>query len=107
MNSYIDVFNQYIAENRSTIRCSKVESLLDMLYCCYHQQKSVDAPAVKAYFSQLDQVLDSLPIQLADQVVDLACDLCGEHQKQAFREGILVGFCLYTELHQLDTAYRK
>lgn len=103
MKNYIAMLNDFVKQNKPPIKCSDVDSLLDMLYCCYHQQKSVDTPTIKTYFSQLDQVLGRLPIQLSDQVVDLACDLCSVYQKQAFREGVLAGFRLYEELHGQNT----
>ena len=98
MEEYISVLNKYIAEHKPRGACPGVETLLDMLFCCYSQHKALDTATVKRHFSQLDTILQNLTLQQADEVVDLACTLCDEHQKNAFREGVTVGFRLYHEL---------
>lgn len=100
MESYISILNNYITENKPCAACPNVETLLDMLFCCYSQHKSLDTATVKMCFSQLDSILQKLTLQQADEVVDLACNLCDEHQKNAFREGVTVGFRLYQELYK-------
>lgn len=98
MEEYISVLNNYIAENKPRAACPNVESLLDMLFCCYSQHKNLDTATVKMCFSQLDDILQNLTLQQTDEIVDLTCALCDEHQKNAFREGVTVGFRLYQEL---------
>ena len=100
MERYITAFNNYINENKTKITCPNVESLLDMLFCCYSQRNCLNTATVRQHFGQLDDILDILPLQQADQVIDLTCDLCVEYQKDAFREGTLVGFRLYQELQE-------
>ena len=100
MENYITAFNNYIAENNMAVKCPNVNSLLDMLFCCYNQRNCLNTATVRQHFQQLDDILDVLPLQQQDQVVDLTCDLCVEYQKDAFREGILVGFRLYQELQE-------
>ena len=100
MEAYIAAINNYISENKPTVNCPNVDSLLDMLFCCYSQRSCVNSATVRQSFRQLDEILDTLPLPQQDQVVDLTCDLCVEYQKNAFREGVLVGFRLYQELQK-------
>lgn len=100
MEAYIAAINNYISENKPTVNCPNVESLLDMLFCCYNQRNCLNTDTIRQCFRQLDAILDKLPLQQQDQVVDLTCDLCSEYQKDAFREGISVGFRLYQDLQE-------
>lgn len=98
MERYIIALNNYIAENNTAPRCPNVHSLLDMLICCYSQRNCVNTDTVRQNFRSLDAILDRLPLAQRDQVIDLTCDFCVEHQGDAFRQGVLVGFRLYEEL---------
>lgn len=73
---------------------------MDVLYCCFAQQLVPDTAAITAHFAALDDILDCLPIKDKDRVTDLTCQLCGEHQKDAFRQGLLTGFHLSQELNE-------
>ena len=98
MENYINAFNEYIAENHTTLKCPDVATLLDMLFCCYSQRNCLNTVTIRENFQQLDDILDILPLRQQDQVIDLTCDLCVEYQREAFREGVSVGFRLYKEL---------
>ena len=71
-----------------------------MLFCCYNQRNRLNTDIIRQSFSQLDTILGVLALQKQDQVIDLTCDLCGEYQKDAFREGMSIGFRLYKELQE-------
>ena len=98
MENYITALNNYIAESKSVPKCSNVCNLLDILFCCYRQHNGPDTAAVRQCFRDLDTVLEVLPLEQQDQVIDITCELCTQYQKEAFREGLCVGFRLYKEL---------
>ena len=93
------MLEEYLSTNTPKTRCN-VDSLLSMLFCCYRQQKNIETSVIRDYFGQLDTILGSLSLQQADQVVDVACKLCCEFQKEAFQNGLLVGMKLFIELQQ-------
>ena len=100
MENYITALHNYITENQATDACPNMVSLLDILFCCYNQNNRLNTAAITQQFQQLDDIVRILPIQQQDKVIDLACDICVEHQRKAFREGVLVGFRLYEELQK-------
>lgn len=100
MKRYIKLLDTYLMENSPKTKCPDVESVLDMLYCCYNQQKGVDTAAVNHCFLVLDTIMKELSVVKASRVIELVCQLCGEYQKDAFKEGMLVGFYIYNELHK-------
>ncbi len=97
MQSYIEILSNYLAENPLITEC-QMSKILDKLYCCYTQHKGRDGEKIRRAFRQLDSILAQLPIVQQDAVVDVACDLCIAHQQESFRDGILVGFHLFSEL---------
>ena len=98
MNQYIEALNTYLEEHRPRLGCLNVDSLLDMLYCCYHQQNNTDTQEVKQLFRELNTALETLPDDMEYRIFTLTCQLCGLHKQAAFREGLLVGFRLYNEM---------
>ena len=98
MENYITALNNYMEENKTTPNCPDAASLLDMLFCCYNQRKCLNTDTVRRNFRELDDILNILPLHQQDRVIDLACELCVEHQREAFQEGIFVGFRLHDEL---------
>ena len=70
------------------------ESVTRALYGCYHEIHPQDSEGIRERFSQLDVVLQTLTLRDYDKVWDLTCQLCGDHEKDAFLEGIRVGVCL-------------
>ena len=77
-----------------------MDSLLGMLYCCYSQSNRMDTKKMQQMFGTLDGILGKLPIKEPDQVIDVTIGLCAEHQRKAFLDGLMIGFRLYSELHQ-------
>ena len=73
-------------------------SVLDMLYDSYREQHSVNTEEIGRRFVSLADILNSLPLKEHDQVWDLTCDLCMEHEKNGFLEGLRMGVTLWLEL---------
>lgn len=73
-------------------------SVLDMLYDSYREQHSVNTEEIGRRFVSLADILNNLPLKEHDQVWDLTCDLCMEHEKNGFLEGLRMGVTLWLEL---------
>lgn len=72
--------------------------VLDMLYDSYREQHPVNTVEIGGKFVSLADILNKLPLKEHDQVWDLTCDLCMEHEKSGFLEGIRMGTSLCMEL---------
>lgn len=70
------------------------ETVADALYGCYREIHPLDHSAIQEGFRQLDGVLNALPLRAYDQVWNLTCGLCCDHEKSAFLEGVRVGIAL-------------
>ena len=97
MNKYVAALGKYVAENPPNYG-SDAHSILEMLYCYYHECNNTDTEAVKAAFEDLYQRMHGMPLREMDRIVDAVCTLCREHEKAGFEEGIKVGVSLEKEL---------
>ena len=98
MNRYIDALRHHVAENPPNYGDGDAHSILDMLYCYYHECNNTDTDAVKAAFEDLYQWMHGVPLREMDRIVDAVCSLCREHAKAGFVEGVKVGIQLEQEI---------
>lgn len=94
MNPYIDRLIPYIAENHP----GEDPSLLETPYSFFTEFHPIDSVVIQSCFRHLDDHFRHLTPKENDQVFDLICQLCAEHERLAFLEGIRVGACLIREL---------
>ena len=97
MNEYIDTLKRYVAENPPNYG-RDAHTILEMLYCYYHECNNADSDAVKAAFDYLYQRMHGMPLREMDRIVDAVCTLCREHEKAGFLEGVKVGAQLAHDL---------
>lgn len=74
------------------------EGVLDMIYETYREFNVMDDTQTKSGFRELYRLLDGLTIQEQDPVIYAVCDLCHQHQRTGFTEGIKLGIRLGEEL---------
>ena len=98
VNEYIEVLKRHVADNPPNCGDGDAHSILDMLYCYYHECNNTDNDAVKAAFEDLYQRMHGMPLREMDRIVDTVCTLCREHEKAGFVEGVKVGLRLKHEL---------
>ena len=77
-----------------------VGTVLDFLYTAYCGTHETDTPKLRSLFAQLSDHLESLPREKNDAMFSIIVQLCTEHERLAFTEGIRWGFQLHTELTQ-------
>ena len=97
MNDYIEALKRYVADNPPNYG-SDANSILEMLYCYYHECNNADSDAVKAAFEDLYQRMQGMTLREMDRIVDVVCILCTEHEKSGFEEGVKVGVLLAQEI---------
>ena len=98
MNRYIDALRHLVEENPPNYGDRDALSILDMLYCYYHECNNTDNDTVKAAFEDLYQRMHGMSLREMDRIVDAVCTLCREHERAGFAEGIKVGIRLEQEL---------
>ena len=99
MNEYMEDLKRYVAENPPNYG-SDANSILEMLYCYYHECNNADSDAVKAAFEDLYQRMQGMTLREMDRIVDVVCILCTEHEKSGFVEGIKAGIQLVQEIQE-------
>ena len=60
----------------------RTESVLDTLYWSYFDRHPMDSVEISRQFSSLADILGKLTLKEHDQVGDLTCALCTEHEKK-------------------------
>ena len=97
MNECIEALKRYVAENPPNYG-RDAYSILEMLYCYYHECNNADTDAVKTAFEDLYQRMHGMTLREMDRIVDAVCVLCTEHEKAGFVEGVKVGIQLVCEI---------
>ena len=100
MRDYIEAFNAYMEEHPLSCGYPGMESVVEVLYYCYCVHRSLDTEQIRKSFQQIDEITRKLTLKENDQISDLTCQLCDQYQREAFREGLQVGFRLFRELAQ-------
>ena len=77
---------------------SDCESVLDQLYQAYAESHESDPAEISDGFKELEEFLCSLPLDDNNTVFNLCCRLCSAYERKAFRDGILYGAHLISEL---------
>ena len=98
MNEYIESLRRYVAENPPNYGDGDAHSILDMLYCYYHECNCTDNDAIKAAFEDLYRRMYGMPLREMDKIIDAVCTLCREHERAGFTEGVKVGISLEQEI---------
>ena len=97
MNEYVAALRKYVAENPPNYG-RDAHSILEMLYCYYHECNNADSNEVKEAFDCLYQKMHGMPLREMDRIVDTVCVLCTEHERSGFIEGVKTGIGLAQEL---------
>lgn len=77
---------------------SSCETVLDQLYQAYAESHESDPPEISEGFKELEEFLETLPLDDNNAVFTLCCRLCTAYEKKAFRHGLLYGAHLMQEL---------
>lgn len=99
MNKYIEKLNQFLEQQVPDYGFDDVQSLLEMLYYYYTQANPIDTAVIHCQLKELDDILSKLSLAENNTVFLLTCDVCAEHERKAFLEGIHVGLRLFIELN--------
>ena len=98
MHLTIEQFGQQLKEYDLKCGGNGEGSILDYLWFCYCNEKTVDDGWILEAEAAISPVFDELSVASSDMLSDLVSSLVTAYQRAAFLEGIQVGFHLSREL---------
>ena len=98
MKPVIQKLQEYIVSNPPCYGDNDAHSILEMLYCYYHECNGTDNDTVKATFDKLYCKMHGMTLREMDKIIDTVCSLCREHEKTGFIDGIKIGIQMEQEL---------
>ena len=90
--------NAYIENHILDLGDSDCETVLDQLYQAYTESHESDPAEISDGFKELEEFLCELPLEDNNAVFNLCCRLCSAYERKAFRDGILYGAHLISEI---------
>ena len=100
INEFVRVLSAYVESQTPSCHDGDEESLLEMLFNIYTELKGFDNQVIRKDFEALYTAVNGKSLQEIDAVIYPVCDLCRDHQKVGFIEGVKVGFTLRSELSE-------
>ena len=98
MIELISALDTYLKEHPLTL--GNCEDVLDMLFEFYFEHNSYDNEIIKADFHALYVAMNGMPLKEMDQIIYPVCELCHDHQRAGFIDGIKIGMMLHPELQK-------
>ena len=96
MKKTAEMLKEYVEQN--PLNYGEASSVLDVLFWHYAEYGSLDSEAIRDQFNTLRKLVNFPPKEY-DKVFDVVSDLCLEHGRLAFWEGIRLGMLLMCEIN--------
>ena len=90
----------YIAEHPPVLQSEDADTILDALFWVYSEAACADGQVVRQYNENLNLLLNGLPTERINTIIDTVNDLCWEHDRQGFINGFKLGMRLEQEISQ-------
>lgn len=91
MNRFAEYFMHYIEQNPPA--CGDTQAVVDQIYWAYMENNRIDNDKTNECYTALREKV-GLPLREYDEVLYIVSDLCLEHGRLAFMEGLKVGLTL-------------
>ena len=88
MQSFAEALNAYTREHPFDAGNDDAETVLDQLYQAYAESHESDPPEISEGFKELEEFLETLPIDDYIAVFNLCCRLCTAYDHRAFHHGL-------------------
>ena len=79
---------------------SDCKTVLEQLYQAYAESHESDPPEISEGFKELEDFLETLPLDDNNAVFNLCCRLCSAYERKAFIDGMEYGANLMQELRE-------
>ena len=96
MNEFMTALQTHLA-NQQPNYPNNAESILEVLFDAYNESSGFDNAAIKADFEDLYHLMRGKPLKEIDEIIYAVCNLCRDHEKVGFIEGVKVGMSLVRE----------
>lgn len=96
MNHYLQAVQDHFGDDPPNH--GDADSVLELLYWHYTELNPIDNQKIKDGFATLRNQFPQLSLQEFDPVFVTVSDLCVEHERLAFLEGLRLGVVLMQEL---------
>ena len=100
MEVFLRKLSAYIAEHPHDIHLEDADTILDALFWAYSEAACADGQAVLQYNENLNLLLNGLPAERVNTIIDTVNDLCWEHDRRGFINGFKFGMRLEQEISQ-------
>ena len=90
--------NAYVQKHLFDSGSSDCKTVLDQLYQAYAESHESDPAEIGDGFKELEEFLHTLPLADNNAVFNLCCRLYSAYERKAFRDGILYGAHLISEI---------
>ena len=97
MKKIADIVKSYVDQNPPD--CGNAKDVVDRIYWCYMENNRVDNRKTNDCYARLREKVN-LPLREYDEVLYIVSDLCLEHGRLAFMEGLKVGMLLMQEIEK-------
>ena len=96
MKDYLTVLRDHIHTHPPDL--GDADSVLNLLYEAYSEINSMEDAQIKAGFHELYQLMNGVPLEKMDEIINPVCFLCREHERSGFVHGVQIGIRLAEEL---------
>ena len=98
MKDYLTVLRDHIHTHPPDL--GDTDSVLNLLYEAYSEINSMEDAQIKAGFHELYQLMNGVPLERMDEIINPVCFLCREHERSGFVHGVQIGMLLAQELEK-------
>ena len=99
MNQFVQAFCEYIQNNPRQYGNEDINSVIYLIYDCFTELNPIDTEEIRAYFGEINDVVERLTVEENDCVFSVVCQLCSVHERLAFVEGFRMGMQLMMEIN--------
>ena len=100
VEQFLQKLSAYIAEHPPVLHSEDTDTILDALFWAYSEAACSDGQAIQQYNENLNRLLNGLPAERVNTIIDTVNDLCWEHDRQGFINGFKLGMRLEQEISQ-------
>lgn len=98
MKDYLAVLSERITAHPPDLGVT--DSVLNLLYEAYSECNPMADAQIKAGFHELYQLMNGVPLEKMDEIINPVCFLCREHERSGFVHGVQIGMLLAQELEE-------
>ena len=98
MKDYLTVLRDRITAHPPDLGVT--DSVLNLLYEAYSEMDPMEGDQIRVRFHELYQLMNGVPLEKMDEIINPVCFLCREHERSGFVHGVQIGMLLAQELEK-------